>query len=130
MKNSAAEIVKSYMEKYILINMLKTKQNRYEDIVLARSTLSVAFHILQEMNFLIRSNNANDLCSIKKFLNDQLTVIHNQLRQRQTILDYFTQTKLPPDFGRCINDTWFQLGHFERESYKTINTILSAVRSR
>lgn len=116
MQTSAAEIVKSYLEKYICVNVIKTKKNKYVDKPLARSALSVACLIVEEMNNLIRSNKADDFITIKKCLKNQVNEIHQQLREKQTFLQFcFHKTKLPPDFGRCVNDAWYYLWRYEKQ---------------
>lgn len=116
MQTSAAAIVKSYLEKYICVNVIRTKGNKYEDRVLARSALSIACLIVQEMNDLIRSNKADDFATIKKCLKNQVNEIHHQLQDKQTFFQYcFRKTQLPPDFGRCVNDAWFYLWRYEKQ---------------
>lgn len=128
MSNSAAAIVKSFMDKYIFINLLKTKKNRYGDQALARFTLSMACHIAEEMDFLVRSNNANDFLAIKDCMKKYVALIHSELRHRQTLLDFFTKTKLPPDFGRCVNEAWYRLHDFEKEERKREEFRISYLR--
>lgn len=122
MKNSAAAMVKSYLEKYIYINVIKSKQNKYSDRELARSMLSVASHIVEQMNDLIRSNRADDFIAIKGCLNDQTALIHEALKDKQTVMQsLFSKTKLPRDFGRCVNDAWFGLGYYEKQDEQRRN---------
>ncbi len=117
MKNSAAAMVKSYLEKYICVNVVKNKHNLYPDRQLARSTLSVAFLIVEQMNNLIRSNRGDDFLAIKDCLKEQTAFIHEALKDKQTTLQslLFIKTKLPRDFGQCVNDVWHSLGHYEKQ---------------
>lgn len=116
MKYSAAAMVKSYLEIYICVNVTKSKQNRYPDRELARSILSVAFHIVEQMNDLIRSNRADDFPAIKDCLKEQTAFIHEALKDKQTTFQsLFTKTKLPRDFGQSVNDAWYHLAHYEKQ---------------
>lgn len=119
MSDSGAAIVKDYLKKYIYVNQLKTKQNRYIDQHLARKTLSIAFNIIHEMEDLIFSNNANDLHHIKKCLRESLGHIRKELRQRQNFLQrMFVKPQLPPDFDKCVNEAWSEVQEFIEKNYQ------------
>jgi hypothetical protein len=117
MQTSGAGIIKSNLEKYVLINLLKTQKNKYEDRELARLGLTVASHIVGEMSLLNLSNKGNDFGYIKKFLRRQITFMHREIKNnRSFITNIFKKSELPPDFNKCINQAWVQLHLFEKQS--------------
>lgn len=116
MKTSGAAIVKEYLEKYVFINIFKTKQRKYVDQQLARKSLAVAYDIIHLMEDLIKSNNANDFEVIKKCLRKKVTVIHNELKEKQGFFAcLFVQPQLPPDFDKCIHTAWSWLLLYEKQ---------------
>jgi hypothetical protein len=117
METSGAAIIRSYLEKYVLINLLKTQQNKYENRGLARLGLTVASHIVREMSILTLSNKGNDFGYIKKFLRRQVTIMHREIKNnRSFITNIFKKSELPPDFDKCINQAWVKLHLFEKQS--------------
>lgn len=105
------------MQKYILINLLKTKKNKYENKVVARATLTVAFDILERMNYLILSNNSEDHQAIENCLQEQIKIVESEIKSDKTLLQWlFTKTELPVDFGRCVNDARYALSKLENSA--------------
>lgn len=117
MRTSAAMIVKTYFEKYIVVNLIKTKERKHSDPTLASSILSAAFDIVDEMKELIRSNNADDLKAIRLCLRKQMGIIRHELKDRQTFMEMiFKKVKLPRDFDTCLHASWYQLQNIEKQA--------------
>jgi hypothetical protein len=116
MKTSAAEIIKSYLEKYIITNELKTKQNRYKDPPLAHQMLAISYSIVQKMDDLIDANQANDFTVIKTYLRQEISAARQEQRKRSTLLHWLlAKPPLPTDFARCLHEAWFDLNTFEQQ---------------
>ncbi|MBA2654279.1 MAG: hypothetical protein H0U71_04330 [Gammaproteobacteria bacterium] len=110
MGTSGAAIVKNYLEKYVYINSLKTRKNNYLNPNMARISRAIAYNIIHEMEFLILSNQADDYGYIRRYLKEEITELHRELKSHQSFFPWlFTKTTLPSDFGRCVHEAWFEL---------------------
>lgn len=113
---SGAAIVKNYLERYVSTNLMKTKKNKHSDQPLARFSLSIAYNIIHEMDYLIFSNNANDFDFIKTCLKQNVALLRQELKKRQSVFSgWFTKTLLPEDFGKCVYDAWYSLHELEKQ---------------
>jgi hypothetical protein len=100
---SAAELVKQYLEKYILINELKIKNHKYKNLKLARLTRYFAFDIIRNMSELIEINHANNFVEIYCFLKSKEHVLSKLCKKVQYgILGVFLPARLPRDFEKCL----------------------------
>jgi hypothetical protein len=101
---SAAELVKQYLEKYILINELKIKNHKYKNLKLARLTRYFAFDIIRHMSELIETNHANNFDEIYSFLKSQEQILRKLCKKVQYgILGTFLSESLPSDFEKCLH---------------------------
>ena len=112
---SAAIIIKTYLERYVAINLLKTKNNLHSDQLLARRTLNMASEIITEMDLLIMANRSNDFKHIKTYLKRLVADYHEEMQEQEFYFLIPKKTQLPSDFGRCLHEAWEKLHHFERQ---------------
>jgi hypothetical protein len=115
---SGAIIVKGYAEKFVFINQLKIRKNKYPDPRIARESLSIAYDIIHEMEYLISSNNANNFGKIKNVLEQHSLKMHSNLQKRHSFLrGLFSKTKLPGDFSKFIQAASHKLNEFEKDQF-------------